>query len=116
MRAKDLNFRTGDDRVRRPPRAPRGGDRGDLLVGEWGASTLDPDREGRPDIRGNRLAVQAGAAGDRPHAVTPQPPAKNLSYFHHPELPIGHGPSFRRAASPGRPGWRNVSEQVGDSF
>ena len=64
MRAEDLNFRTGDDRVRRPPRAPRGGDRGDLLVGEWGASTLDPDREGRPDIRGNRLAVQAGAAGE----------------------------------------------------
>src|SRR6185295_10783338 len=68
------------------------------LIGGWGASALDPDREGRPDIRGNRLAVQAGAAGDRPHAFTAQPPTKNLSHFHHPELRIGHGPSFRRAA------------------
>ena len=75
-----------------------------------------------PDGSGS-AAPAAGDGGDPAAPPTPalappsaQPPSKNLSHFHHPELPIGHGPSFRRAAWPGRPGWRNVSEQVGDSF
>ena len=84
-----------------------------------GAPPRSTHRPGRPDVRGNRLAVQAGAAGNGPNAFTAQPPLENFSHFHHPKLPIGHGPSFRRAASPGRPGWRKfqnrwriVSEKV----
>ena len=116
VRTEELEFRTGRVRVRRPPRPARRGDLGELLVGGRRAPALDAERDGRLDIGGNRLAVHPRGAGDRPDAVAAQPPSKNLSHFHHPELPIGHGPSFRRAAWPGRPGWRNVSEQVGDSF
>lgn len=116
MRPEPLQLRARGAGVGRPPRAARGGDRAELLIGGRWTPALEADRARRLDIGGDRLAVHARAPGNRPDALAAQPPSENLAHFHHPELPVGHGPSFRRAAWPGQPGWRNVSEQVADSF
>jgi hypothetical protein len=51
-----------------------------------------------------------------PDAFARLPPPHKLAKLHHPQPPMGHRHPLSRAALAGKPGWRNVSEQVGNSF
>jgi hypothetical protein len=71
-----LELRTGRRGLRRRPRAPRGGDRRELVIGRPRATPLDADGNDCPDALGDGLAAHPGAVGDCPDTVAAQPPAR----------------------------------------
>jgi hypothetical protein len=94
---------------RRAPRCRVVAHRRELLVRHRRPAADHADRLRRGDVPHHRLAIDAGPAGDRPHAVAADPPPNDFAKFDHPQLPIGHahlpgrqhGPGSRRAEGMG---------------
>jgi hypothetical protein len=71
-----------------------GDDRRDLRIRRQGATPLEAERFGSPQVFGHRLPVHPRAPGNCPHTVAEGEPAQHFLQFDHVQLAIGHGPSF----------------------